>query len=205
MGGQKNGGRNWGAETVCPDGGSWILCSDLRAIPIAKFGASRASSQFQQHSCVRSRPEISFAVVDSGSFVSKNPSNPSFLRIYCMPRLIQLFALATALGSLLITDCPRGRAQDRAVIQTGKASVALVEVGKDKVASAFCIDPLGVFVTNHHVVEDLGLRGSVKLVMQSSEADEWSLSAEVVLMNKADDLAVLKAYSVPRDKKLTAV
>lgn len=122
-----------------------------------------------------------------------------------MPRLIQLFALATALGSLLITDCPRGRAQDRAVIQTGKASVALVEVGKDKVASAFCIDPLGVFVTNHHVVEDLGLRGSVKLVMQSSEADEWSLSAEVVLMNKADDLAVLKAYSVPRDKKLTAL
>ncbi len=96
-------------------------------------------------------------------------------------------------------------AQDRAVIEAGKAAVALIEAGEKKVASAFCIDPLGVFVTNSHVVEELGLGASVKLVMQSSEADEWSLTAEVVLINTDADLAVLKAYRVPSDKKLTAL
>lgn len=122
-----------------------------------------------------------------------------------MRRIVELFKLVAILSILLTTGLSRCGAQDLAVIQRGKAAVALIEAGPNKVASAFCIDPLGIFVTNHHVVEDLGIGASVKLIMQSSESDEWVLTAEVVLLNKTDDLAILKAYSIPNDKKLIAL
>lgn len=122
-----------------------------------------------------------------------------------MRRIVELFKLVAILSILLTTGLSRCGAQDLAVIQKGKAAVALIEAGPNKVASAFCIDPLGIFVTNHHVVEDLGIGASVKLIMQSSESDEWVLTAEVVSLNKTNDLAILKAYSIPNDKKLTAL
>lgn len=122
-----------------------------------------------------------------------------------MRRIVELFKLVAILSILLTTGLSRCGAQDLAVIQRGKAAVALIEAGPNKVASAFCIDPLGIFVTNHHVVEDLGIGASVKLIMQSSESDEWVLTAEVVSLNKTNDLAILKAYSIPNDKKLTAL
>ena len=122
-----------------------------------------------------------------------------------MRRIVELFKLVAILSILLTTGLSRCGAQDLAVIQKGKAAVALIEAGPNKVASAFCIDPLGIFVTNHHVVEDLGIGASVKLIMQSSESEEWVLTAEVVSLNKTNDLAILKAYSIPNDKKLTAL
>ncbi|MFM8189158.1 MAG: S1C family serine protease [Pirellula sp.] len=121
-----------------------------------------------------------------------------------MLRLSQVFQLLPIFMALLAINS-NGVAQDRAVIEKGKAAVALIEAGENKVASAFCIDPLGIFVTNHHVVEEIGLGGSVKLVMQSSQTDEWSLSAEVVLLSETSDLAILKAYSIPKDKELTSL
>ena len=122
-----------------------------------------------------------------------------------MRRIVELFKLVAILSILRTTGLSRCGAQDLAVIQKGKAAVALIEAGPNKVASAFCIDPLGIFVTNHHVVEDLGIGASVKLIMQSSESEEWVLTAEVVSLNKTNDLAILKAYSIPNDKKLTAL
>ena len=122
-----------------------------------------------------------------------------------MRRIAGLLELITVLSILLTNGLSTCGAQDLAVIQKGKAAVALIEAGPNKVASAFCIDPLGIFVTNHHVVEDLGIGASVKLIMQSSESEEWVLTAEVVSLNKTNDLAILKAYSIPNDKKLTAL
>jgi hypothetical protein len=134
-----------------------------------------------------------------------NLSSSPIEKIFPMRRIVGLLELITVLSIFLTTGLSTCGAQDRAVIQKGKAAVALIEAGPNKVASAFCIDPLGIFVTNHHVVEDLGIGASVKLTMQSSESDEWVLTAEVVSLNKANDLAILKAYSVPNDKKLTAL
>jgi len=134
-----------------------------------------------------------------------NLSSSPIEKIFPMRRIVELFKLVAILSILLTTGLSRCGAQDLAVIQKGKAAVALIEAGPNKVASAFCIDPLGIFVTNHHVVEDLGIGASVKLIMQSSESDEWVLTAEVVSLNKTNDLAILKAYSIPNDKKLTAL
>jgi S1-C subfamily serine protease len=102
-------------------------------------------------------------------------------------------------------DGPRAISQDRVIIEACKASVALVETGDRRVATAFCIDPVGIFVTNYHVVEKVEPGASVKLVMRSSETDEWSFSAEVIRFSLTNDLAILKAISIPSDKKLTSL
>jgi hypothetical protein len=120
---------------------------------------------------------------------------------FIMPKAFAVIAFLIALKWL-----PQSiLGQDRTVIENCKASVALVEVGSDKNATAFCIDPNGVFVTNHHVVEDIEQDGEVRLVMQSSEADEWSLSASVHAVDEKNDLAILKAHHIPEGKKLTAL
>lgn len=102
-------------------------------------------------------------------------------------------------------DGPRAISQDRVIIEACKASVALVETGDRRVATAFCIDPVGIFVTNYHVVEEVEPGASVKLVMRSSETDEWSFSAEVIRFSLTNDLAILKAINIPSDKKLTSL
>lgn len=95
--------------------------------------------------------------------------------------------------------------QDRSMIEACKAAVALVEVDSDKVATAFCIDPYGIFVTNYHVVDEVEKDGFVRLVMRSSESDEWTLSASVLATDKKNDLAIIKADSIPEGKKLVAI
>lgn len=120
-----------------------------------------------------------------------------------MIRLISTIAIS--ISCVLVLSYGSIVAQDRSIIEKGKASVALVEAGASGNATAFCIDPLGIFVTNHHVVDEIGLGGNVKLIMNSSETNEWELMAEVASLDSASDLALLRAYSIPTDKKLVAL
>ena len=73
-------------------------------------------------------------------------------------------------------------------IRRGKRATALVVQGKG-FGSAFCIDPAGFFITNQHVV---GKSDTVRLVLNTAEADEKTFEAEVVRSDKTADLALLR-------------
>lgn len=77
------------------------------------------------------------------------------------------------------------------VISMGKNSTALVTTRFGS-ATAFCIDPAGCFVTNHHAVKVTGLGNRVKLTMHSGEDQEQTVEAEVIAWSEADDLAILE-------------
>ena len=78
-------------------------------------------------------------------------------------------------------------------IRRGKQATALVVLGTGRgFASAFCIDPSGYFVTNHHVVDKKGGSKKIQLVLNSAEADEKKFEAEVVRLDKDSDLALLR-------------
>lgn len=78
------------------------------------------------------------------------------------------------------------------IVDSGKAATALVDLDKLGSASAFCIDPSGVFVTNDHVVSHLAADATAKLVMNAGQPDERVLKAKVVKRNSDFDLALLQ-------------
>jgi S1-C subfamily serine protease len=79
--------------------------------------------------------------------------------------------------------------------ERGKGAVVLAEIAREGrvwYASAFCIDPSGLFVTSARVVRS-GLEGGVvKLVPAPGGPGAEGLKAKVVRWNDALDLAVLK-------------
>jgi hypothetical protein len=58
--------------------------------------------------------------------------------------------------------------------------------------SGFCIDPAGLFVTNHHVIADAG-GGDITVVLNSSLPGQRALKATVLRSNADMDLALLQA------------
>ncbi len=80
------------------------------------------------------------------------------------------------------------------ISEIGKRSTALVEVGEMKRSSgsAFCVDETGLFLTNAHVVKDVGKGKTVRLVVEPGEKAQQILTAEVVMRNEESDLALLK-------------
>jgi S1-C subfamily serine protease len=82
------------------------------------------------------------------------------------------------------------------VVRRGKDATVLLrgmEAGAGKVhGTAFCIDPAGYFVTNHHVTRLDASDGRLTLVLHAGEDDELALPATVVREDRDADLAVLK-------------
>ncbi|MEO1527262.1 MAG: trypsin-like peptidase domain-containing protein [Planctomycetota bacterium] len=86
-------------------------------------------------------------------------------------------------------------AQDRAVIQRGKAATLLVDLGEDQSATAFCVHESGIFVTNHHVVEEAS-SDTLELVADVGLETEKRLKATVIRSDEDTDLALLRAESL---------
>lgn len=79
------------------------------------------------------------------------------------------------------------------IVQRGKRATLLVEVGAGQWSgSAFCIDPAGYFVTNHHVVAPREGESRITLVYRPGEADQRVLGATVVRADATADLAILR-------------
>lgn len=83
--------------------------------------------------------------------------------------------------------------QNRANIELGKSASALVELpNKGGYATAFCIKSSGVFVTNRHVVKDLKVGDSIKLVVEPSLKSERIVQSILVRVDPESDLAILR-------------
>lgn len=74
----------------------------------------------------------------------------------------------------------------------GKSATALVDARDHGSGTAFCLSRDGVFVTNAHVVDGIGLGGVVTLVMNSGDSAEFRVPATVVSMDSGADLALVK-------------
>ena len=79
-----------------------------------------------------------------------------------------------------------------------KASTALVDLQWMGSGSAACVSADGFFLTNHHVVEGVGLGNSVKVVVHPGQKTERVLLARVVKLDEDHDLALIKVDG-PRD------
>ena len=84
--------------------------------------------------------------------------------------------------------------QDRATIESVKGSCFLAEVsGKDRsYATAFCIHPSGIVVTNHHVVSEIAIGDTINLIANAGQESQESFEARLLRTDEKDDLAVLK-------------
>jgi S1-C subfamily serine protease len=81
------------------------------------------------------------------------------------------------------------------MIVAGKHATALVDVNiplrRDN-GSAFCVHPLGYFVTNAHVVEYAKVDGDLKLVIDAGESSQRVVDARVLRVDSDTDLALLQ-------------
>ncbi len=79
------------------------------------------------------------------------------------------------------------------IAKRGKAATAFVEISpKGGAGTAFCVHPSGLFVTNEHVVRLAG-DDFVTLVLNPSLDAQKILKAKVIRIDKAADLALLRA------------
>jgi hypothetical protein len=81
-------------------------------------------------------------------------------------------------------DLPVGELAKR-----GRAATAYLEVAPGRTATAFCVHPSGLFITNHHVVH--GATTPIKLVLNSGTLEQKVFAAKVVRRDRASDLALL--------------
>jgi serine protease Do len=87
----------------------------------------------------------------------------------------------------------RGQSQSPLeVLKSGKAATALIEAvdGDTTTATAFCIDPSGLFVTNSHVVS---AGSQFRLVVNSGTVSQAIYSAKLVRNDPKLDLALVQA------------
>jgi hypothetical protein len=96
------------------------------------------------------------------------------------------------------------------VIALGKHATALVENRLQNgigYGSAFCIHPLGYFVTNAHVVVEKGQRAEhVNLILDPGETTQYTLPAQVVRVDTDADFALLSVPPRhPSDKPLSVL
>jgi S1-C subfamily serine protease len=87
------------------------------------------------------------------------------------------------------------------ILKAGKNATALIEIedGEGVTATAFCVDPAGLFVTNAHVAE-AGSR--FKIVVNAGRPGQAVHAARVIRVEKKSDLALVQAEGA---KGLTAL
>lgn len=89
-------------------------------------------------------------------------------------------------------------------IQRAKNATVLIElVGGDKgYGSAFCIDNIGIYVTNAHFVKNKGVGEFVDLILRPGNADQAKIKSKVVRVDEKIDLAILIAQEKANHVKL---
>ncbi len=86
------------------------------------------------------------------------------------------------------------RAEDQAmIVRRAKAATVLVDLRSEGSGTAFCIDQGGVFVTNAHVIKNVGKGGKVTLIYQPGEAAQKVVEATILRTDGKKDLALLLA------------
>jgi len=94
---------------------------------------------------------------------------------------------------------------DEDIVTRGKQATALVDLGIEGSGSAFCVDARGFFLTCAHVVQSRRLGDSVRLVLNSGEANELVGEARIVTAHQESDIAVLQWRDPPKLTALTLV
>ena len=103
--------------------------------------------------------------------------------------ILALVALLPVDGASLRADEPLRRTE---IAKRAKAATALLEL-QPRSATAFCVHPSGLFISNDHALRNLG-NGSatVTLVLDAGLKTQRILKAEVVRRDKDLDLALLR-------------
>jgi hypothetical protein len=76
------------------------------------------------------------------------------------------------------------------IARRGREATAFLEVGPGRSATAFCVHPSGLFVTNVHAIKNPS--GAIKVVVKSGTLEQKVLTAKVVRRDEEDDLALLR-------------
>jgi S1-C subfamily serine protease len=113
--------------------------------------------------------------------------------------MFRLLACASLLTGMFAFALPAAERDDKdkvpkvEIAKRGKAATAFVEISpKGGSGTAFCVHPSGLFVTNEHVVRTAG-DDFITLVLNPSLDAQKILKAKVVRIDKAADLALLRA------------
>ncbi|MFO0887678.1 MAG: serine protease [Isosphaeraceae bacterium] len=101
-----------------------------------------------------------------------------------------LLALGIPMAEVRADDPPDLPAAE--IARRGKEATSLLEAGPGRSATAFCVHPSGLFVTNDHVFQQ-GLSGPIKLVVNAGTLEQKVYGARIVRRDKAADLALLAA------------
>src|SRR5690349_1581278 len=102
------------------------------------------------------------------------------------PLILLLVLLALALPCR-----PQSRAE---LVRLGKTATAYVELGGGQASgSAFCVGAPGLFVTNAHVVNAIGVNAAVSLVVRAGEKEARKVTAHILRLDRDADLALLLA------------
>ncbi len=97
--------------------------------------------------------------------------------------------------TLALSAAPWARAQEDLSAENlarAKAATVLVDLGRQGSGSGFLVDPCGLFATNRHVAEAAQPGATIKLALNSGQADQRIVSARVVALSEDADLALLK-------------
>ncbi|WP_435021863.1 S1C family serine protease [Tundrisphaera sp. TA3] len=83
------------------------------------------------------------------------------------------------------------------IARRGREATAFLEFGGNRSATAFCVHPSGLFVTNDHVLRGPGAGdgAKIKVVMGSGSLEQQVFDAKVVRRDREADLALLRAES----------
>jgi S1-C subfamily serine protease len=105
------------------------------------------------------------------------------------------FALSCVSVLLLqLCEVNRASAQDRQMIESVKSSCFLAEISGEerRYATAFCIHPSGIVVTNHHVVDQMQIGDTINLIANAGLENQKAYQARLLRTDEPSDLAVLK-------------
>ncbi len=104
-------------------------------------------------------------------------------------------ACAAVVGVLIGASSARADKPTKAKIaKIGKAATAFIEVAGRRSGTAFCVHSSGLFVTNEHVVRGKE-KEQIKVVVNASLKTQRVFQANVVRMDKALDLALVRVDS----------
>ena len=116
-------------------------------------------------------------------------------RRFVMSRRVCCWCVLAGLTVTLLTARTFSAESTAANVLRAKKATALVELprtaGRVGFGTAFCIDRSGLFVTNAHVATKAA--GTMKLVLDAGNENQQVLSAKVVRVDNALDLALLRA------------
>lgn len=83
-------------------------------------------------------------------------------------------------------------ALDAKAVRAFKSVTALVDLGEHGSGTAFLVHKSGVFATNHHVVDHIGLGGDVQLILNPAGENQTKAMGRVIRIDGEHDLALVK-------------